>query len=164
MKKIMNIYAIRVKNIRFNKLKKVNHFKKSKLGNREQTNEKILSLIKIKDFKFKFKLIAFSGTKALVHGSSLNKYSYGSKPKSLSKRTIGFNTTKNKKILFHELRLLKKKLKKLNRFLFNIIKNKSLSFLYIYLKKKIAFLSVYAQAIKKNPKKINSTLSLTLKL
>lgn len=65
-------------------------------------------------------------------GTHLNKF-----------KKLRSNKLNNKKLLYGELRLLKKKLKKLNIFLFNVLKNKSTPFLFIYLQKKLPFLFIY---------------------
>ena len=126
IKKIMNIYAIRVNKFRFNKSN--TKFKLTKI----KDSKSRLSLIQIKDFKSRLSLIQIKDSKSRL---SLNKIKYP----SASDKFIGLAPLKNKKILYHELRLLKKKLKKINRFIFNVLKNKSISFLFIYLKKKYLF-------------------------
>jgi hypothetical protein len=160
IKKIMKIYAINSK--KFNKskpfLRNIDKFKLTKIKDYKH----ILSLILIKDLKFKLSLIKIKDSKSTglakpnsdtiaIDQGRLNLTQR--KPiKSLTKKKYPL---KDKKLLHHELKLLKKNLKKINTFLFNVLKNKSTPFLFIYLKKKLPFLFIY---LKKKPSKINSTV------
>lgn len=180
IKKIIKIHTSRapggtqVNKFHFNKFKShirgINPYNLTKMKNYKL----ILSLILIKDFKFKLSLInSVSLQNSVNNATEINKKSNLIEIKTLksasdSKLSLNKNNylldapldtnkfkLKNKKLLYGELRLLKKKLKKLNRFLFNVLKNKPTPFLFMYLKKKLPFLFIYLNI---RPNKINTIL------
>lgn len=164
IKKIMKIYAVHTK--KFNKLKSyTTDHNKSKLT-KIKDYKLILSLILIKNFKFRLNLIKIKNSTSVSLDKPYNVIDVDQNKLNLTKRktlksiprgklSLNNMNVKNKKLLSHKLRLLKKKLQKINKFLFNVLKNKSTPFLFIYLKKKLPFLFLY---LKNKPNKINSTI------
>jgi hypothetical protein len=149
IKKIIKIHAINLNKFKFNKLKPyIRGIDPYKI----KDYKFILSLILIKDSKLKLNLVKS------VYLKTQNKDVTDSRL-SLNKRkyplNLDSNKLKNKNLVHGELRLLKRKLKKLNKFLFNVLKNKSTPFLFMYLKKKLPFLFIY---LKKKPNKVNSII------